>query len=203
MTSEQDEALYWAGKAADAHHNVLDTVQASAGKWQAAIAAFLGVYATVGFVVGPTALASLPPNGWKYVIVVLLGLAGVVGVTAVVLANKAAEGFPTVERHRPLTGPEMAANALAGATQSRKLLQRAIVAAAIGGGLAILGSFGILATGLLASSPAPTAILNTPSGAYCGTIDTTNGVVSLLLSDGKLVPAKGGTITVVTSCGGS
>ena len=42
MATEQDEALYWAGKAADAHHNAQDIVQASAGKWQAAIAAFLG-----------------------------------------------------------------------------------------------------------------------------------------------------------------
>jgi hypothetical protein len=37
MSSEQDEALYWAGKAMDNHHNILDTAQAAAGKWQAGI----------------------------------------------------------------------------------------------------------------------------------------------------------------------
>ena len=63
LASEQDEAVYWASKASDAHRNVLDTVQASAGKWQAGITAFLGAYATVGFVVGPTTLAGLPGCG--------------------------------------------------------------------------------------------------------------------------------------------
>jgi hypothetical protein len=127
MATEQDEALYWAGKAADAHHNVQDTVQASAGKWQAAIAAFLGVYATAGFVVGPTTLPNLPFSAWKYVILVILGLAGVIGLIAVILANKAAQGFPKVEQAIPLTGPQMAAAALEGAKQSRKLLRAAIL----------------------------------------------------------------------------
>jgi len=203
MATEQDEALYWAGKAADAHHNVLDTVQASAGKWQAAIAAFLGVYATVGFVVGPTTLASLPPSGWKYVIVVVLGLAGFIGLIAVILANNAANGFPKVEQAFPLTGPQVAAVALAGATKSRKLLRKAILGAAAAGTLAIVGSFGILAVGLLSPAPAPTVVIVTGGGAYCGALNTTNGSASVLLSTGKLISAKGATITIVTSCGGS
>jgi hypothetical protein len=203
MVSEQDEALYWAAKASDAHHNVLDTVQASAGKWQAAIAAFLGAYATIGFVVGPTTLSSLPPTDWKYVIVAALGLAGIIGIIAVVLANRAADGFPVVKQDLPLTGPQMAAAALQGAQNSRALLRKAIWVAAIAGCLAILGSFGILATGLLTSAPAPDAVLVTRSGAYCGTLGTTNGVASVLLSDGKRIPVAGGTITMVSSCGGS
>ena len=96
MPTEQEEALYWAGKASDAHRNVQDTVQTSAGKWQAAIAAFLGAYATVGFVVGPTTLASHPPSGWKVAIVIILGLAGLIGLCAVILANRAAAGFPRI-----------------------------------------------------------------------------------------------------------
>lgn len=203
MATEQDEALYWAGKAADAHHNVLVTVQASAGKWQAAIAAFLGVYATVGFVVGPTTLASLPPSGWKYVIVVVLGVAGFIGLIAVILANKAANGFPKVEQAFPLTGPQVAAAALAGAKKSRKLLRKAILGAAAAGTLAIVGSFGILAVGLLSPAPAPTVVIVTGGGAYCGALNTTNGNASVLLSTGKLISAKGAIITVVTSCGGS
>jgi len=42
MASEQDEALYWPGRAIDAHHNVLDTVQTSTGKWRVAIAVNAG-----------------------------------------------------------------------------------------------------------------------------------------------------------------
>jgi hypothetical protein len=203
MATEQDEALYWAGKAADAHHNAQDIVQASAGKWQAAIAAFLGAYATVGFVLGPTTLASLPTSFWKYVIVIVLGLAGFIGLIAVVFANKAAEGFPRVEQAIPLTGPRLAAAALDGAKRSRKLLQQAINSAAIAGTLAILGSFGILAVGLLSPTPAPTVVVSTHAGTYCGMLNTTNGAASVLLPNGKIISADGGTITVVTSCGGS
>jgi hypothetical protein len=122
---------------------------------------------------------------------------------AVILANKAAEGFPKVEQDIPLTGPQMAAVALDGAKRSRKLLRQAILGAAIAGTLAIVGSFGILAVGLLSPTPAPTVVVVTPSGAYCGTLSSTNGATSVLLSSGKLISAKAGTITVVTSCGGS
>jgi hypothetical protein len=203
MATEQDEALYWAAKAADAHHNVQDTVQASAGKWQAAIAAFLGAYATVGFVLGPATLATLPSSFWKYLIVIILGLAGFIGLIAVMLANRAAEGFPRVEQAVPLTGPQLAAATLDRAKRSRRLLQQAILGAAIAGTLAIVGSFGILAVGLLSPIPAPTVLVITHSGAYCGTLSTTNGATSVLLPTGKAVPAADGTITVVTSCGGS
>ena len=129
MPTEQEEALYWAGKASDAHRNVQDTVQTSAGKWQAAIAAFLGAYATVGFVVGPTTLASLPPSGWKVAIVIILGLAGLIGLCAVILANRAAAGFPRIV-DQPITGPQMAAAALDGARLSRKYLRTAVWLAA-------------------------------------------------------------------------
>jgi hypothetical protein len=203
MVSEQDEAAYWAGKASDAHHNVMDTVQASAGKWQAAIAAFLGAYATIGFVVGPTTIGYLPSSSWKYVILAVLGLAGLIAFVAVILANKAAEGFPRVEQDLPMTGPQMAANALAGAKQSRKLLRKAIAAAAVAGGLAILGSYGILANGILTSPSAPSAVLSTRFGVFCGTLTTKDGVVYLSLPNGSQIRARGGSITVVTSCGNS
>ncbi|HTX01208.1 MAG TPA: hypothetical protein VMD59_20660 [Acidimicrobiales bacterium] len=203
MPSELDEALYWAGKAADAHHNALDIVQSSAGKWQAAIAAFLGAYATVGFVVGPTTLAELPASGWKYFILASLSAAGAVALGAVFYANRAAQGYPRVVEKHPLSGPEVARRTIEGARSCRNLLNRAMALAAVAGTLALAGSIGILATGLVSSSPAPTVVLTSPTGTWCGTLDTTKGVVSVLLSSGTVVPATGGTITVVTACGGS
>jgi hypothetical protein len=203
LTSEQDEAVYWASKASDAHRNVLDIVQASAGKWQAGITAFLGAYATVGFVVGPTTLAGLPDLASKVITVVVLGLAGVFGLYAVVHAYRAANGFPTVMKGNPLTGPQMAKLALSNAEAAQALLTKAVRAAAIGGSFAVAGSFTIVVFSLLASAPAPSAVLVTPSAAYCGTLQTTNGVTSLHLANGQNVAAKGGTITIVTSCGGS
>lgn len=203
LASEQDEAVYWASKASGAHRNVLDTVQASAGKWQAGITAFLGAYATVGFVVGPTTLASLPSFTSKAITVVVLGLAGVFGLTAVLLAYRAANGFPVVKEDHPLTGPQMADLALTAAKTARARLTTAIYAAGIGGFFAVVGSFAILAFSLLASAPAPSAVLVTPSSAYCGTLQTTNGITSVLLANGQHIAAKGGTLTIVSSCGGS
>jgi hypothetical protein len=78
-----------------------------------------------------------------------------------------------------------------------------MVAAGIGGFFAVAGSFAILAFSLLASPAAPSAVLVTPSAAYCGTLQTTNGATSVLLANGTQIPAKGGTITIVSSCGGS
>jgi hypothetical protein len=201
--SEQDEAVYWAAKASDAHRNVLDIVQGSAGKWQAGITAFLGAYATVGFLVGPTTLAGLPSYASKVGVIIVLGLAGGFGLIADVLAYLAANGFPRVLEDRPLTGPQVATNALRGAKTSRRQLRWAMTMAGIAGFFAIVGSFCILAFSLLTSTPAPYAVLVTPTAAYCGTLDTTNGVTSVLLASGKPIQVAGGTMTIVTSCGGS
>ena len=201
--SEQDKAVYWAAKASDAHRTVLDIVQASAGKWQAGITAFLGAYATVGFLVGPTTLAGLPSFASKVGVIIVLGLAGAFGLVAVVLAYLAANGFPRVLEDRPLTGPQVAVNALSGAKTSRCQLRWAMIMAGIGGFFAIVGSFCILAFSLLTSAPAPSAVLVTPTAAYCGTLDTTNGETSVLLTNGKHIPVAGGTMTIVSSCGGT
>ena len=41
MIGEEEEALFWAGKAIDVHHDILETVRSAAAKWQAGIATFL------------------------------------------------------------------------------------------------------------------------------------------------------------------
>jgi hypothetical protein len=199
--SEQDEAMYWATKASDAHRNVQDIVQASAGKWQAGITAFLGAYATVGFIVGPTTLAGIPSLNWKFAVVSILGLAAVFGIVAAALAYLAANGWPRVVKDAPLTGPQAAEMALRGAHSSRCQLRWATILAVIAGFLAILGSYLILF--LASSTPAPHAVVVTPRAAYCGTLQTTNGVSSVLVAKGKQIPVAGGTMTIVSSCGGS
>ncbi len=68
---------------------------------------------------------------------------------------------------------------------------------------AVVGSFCILAFSLLTSPPAPNAVVVTPRAAYCGTLDTTNGVTFVRLANGTKIPVAGGTMTIVSSCGGS
>ena len=97
MPSPVDEYRFWDTKLADAHHNMLDTVQASAGKWQTAIAAFLGVYATVGFILTPDKLAALPVRGAAEIgLLAAYVVAGVLGIVAVIQANLASQGIPQV-----------------------------------------------------------------------------------------------------------
>ena len=175
----------------------------SAGKWQAGITAFLGAYATVGFIVGPATLAGIPSLAWKLFIVIILGLAGVCGLKAVWFAYRAAYGWPRVVEGAALTGPKMAEIELLGAEKSRAWLDKAKRWAGIGGLFAIVGSYWSLLAGLVASAPAPHAVVVTPTAAYCGTLQTTNGVTSVLVAKGKQFPVADGTMTIVSSCGGT
>lgn len=201
MTSEQDEAVFWAGKAVDAHHDMLDTVQAAAGKWQAAITAFLGVYATVGLVLGPTQLATLPGRLWlKIVIVAGYLVAGLIAIYAVWNANQAAQGVPVVFRDQPLTGLEMERSTRIAAFEGRKRLKEAIRGAQVAGGLVLSVSVCLAIISLCLAPPAPSATLVTRRGSYCGTIATVKGSLFIQLSGGVRLPVRGGTLTVVTAC---
>jgi hypothetical protein len=202
MSSEQDEALFWASKALDSHHGTLDTAQAAAGKWQAGIAAFLGAYATVGFVVGPTTLASLPVTGAvRDVILAAMCLAGLIAIVAVWSANRASTPIPKLETTSVLTGLELAQQSIEGTQKVLRLLKRAIVLSAVAGVLAVGASVAVLIAGVVAPTPTQHAILVTSSGAYCGSVITTNGRVSIVLTNGEAMSAKGGTISIVSSCG--
>ena len=107
MPSKQDEYRYWTAQLTDASHNMLQTVQASAGKWQAAIAALLAAYATVGFLLTPDKLAALPVHGAaEIILLVTYGLAGLLGIVAVILANLAAQGIPQIKLRKITSGTE-------------------------------------------------------------------------------------------------
>jgi hypothetical protein len=202
VTTERDEALYWANQAVLAHRDMATSVRASAGKWQAAIIAYLGAYATVNFVIGPTTLATLPVSGWQQdAILAAMCLAGLVAVAAVVLANMAAQGLPNVHENDTLTGQRLAKLTLSGAKQARRQLDRAIVLAAAAGALAVVAAMSILAAAVLATKPPPNAVLQTRTESYCGSIATADGIASLKLSSGQFVPVDGGKLTLVSSCG--
>lgn len=204
MIGEEEEALFWAGKAIDVHHDILETVRSAAAKWQAGIATFLGAYATVGFVVGPTTLETLPVTGViRDIILSAMCLAGLVAIAAVYSANQASTGLPKVISNRVLTGMELAKSTKDTAVSAQRYLRRAIVFAGVAGFLVVASSMAVLAAGVLSSPPAPNAVLVTTAGTYCGAMTTLDGKVAIELSNGILVPASGGTLTVVTSCGTS
>ncbi|MDQ1364481.1 MAG: hypothetical protein QOE07_699 [Acidimicrobiaceae bacterium] len=202
MPGLSDEAKFWSGKAADAHHNILETIRVSAGRWQAAIAAFLGLYTTVGFVLGPDKIAALPVHGSSATaILVAYTATGALGVAAIVLANLAAQGIPEILTGTPMTGQAYSRLVLSRATTARTLLGWAIGCAAIAGLLALGASTFLLGAGVRAAGHTHARVVS-PSGAYCGELLDSAGNLSLRLPTGATVPIAGASISTVGSCPG-
>ena len=106
MASLRDEVLYWQNQAVDAHHDLLKTIQTSAGKWPAAVWRLLAYSRRSSW--ARTAAATLPVHGSVEIgTVVAYGVAGLVGISALVLANFAAQGIPEILSGTPVTGPLM------------------------------------------------------------------------------------------------
>jgi hypothetical protein len=198
--SKLDEARFWDAKLTDAHHNMLDTVQASAGKWQAAIAAFLGVYATVGFVLTPDKLAALPVRGAaEIVLLAAYAVAGALGLAAVITANLAAQGIPEV-RNEVLGSEDYYQLVRKRAEDASNQLQWAMKLAALAGILAVVGSVCLLIAGVISANH-PMATVITAQNAYCGELLDSHGTLELKLPTGIIMSIPGGsTVTSVNSC---
>lgn len=200
MPSQVDEYRFWDGQLADAGHTMLQTVQAAAGKWQAAIAAFLGAYATIGFLLTPDKLAALPVHGTaEALLLAVYGLAGVLGVVAVVLSNLAAQGIPQVRLRTITTGTQYRQHVTDAAVTSDRQLKIAMAAAGCAGVLVLACSAYLLIAGVVSANH-PDATVVTPHGAYCGQLLNTSGKLTLLLPTGQVVPVAGGALTQVSSC---
>ena len=200
MPSLRDEILYWQNQAVDAHHDLLKTIQASAGKWQAAIAAFLGLYATTGFILGPDKLATLPVHGSVEIgSVVAYGVAGLAGISALVLANLAAQGIPEILSGTPVTGPLMYKLVTTRAMTARRQLTGAIGLAGVAGILILAISGFLLGAGIRAQGRPSDILINT-GHAYCGILTNVAGQVGVKPLHGKFVSAAGGSLTPVSAC---
>ncbi len=202
MPSVADEHRFWSTKRVDASHNKLDIVQSSAGKWQAALAAFLGVYATVGFVLSPDKLAALPVHGSAEIILLAgYALAGALGIIAIILANLASQGIPEVKLRTLVTDTDYRTIITDRAVTASRQLRLAMAFAGIAGLVAIAGSGYLLIAGVIAANH-PDATVVSPEGAYCGELLNSNGRLSLRLQTGQVVSIAGATLTQVSSCPG-
>ena len=200
MTTELDEYRYWAAQQVDASHNMLQTVQTSAGKWQTVLTAFLGAYATVGFLITPDKLAALPVHGAAEVVVLIAyGLAGALGIAAVVLASLAAQGIPQVRIREIITGPQYRQIVTDAAVKADKQLRIAIALTGAAGIAALTASAYLLVAGVIAANH-PDATVVSPQGAYCGQLVNSDGKLTLLLPTGRVVPVAGSSLTQVSSC---
>jgi hypothetical protein len=200
MPTEEDVARYWTNQLMGASYNMLQTVQASAGKWATALAAFLAAYGTVGFLITPDKIAALPVHGAiEVVLLIAYGLAGALGIGAVILANLAAQGMPKIRHDIITTGQDYRQFVGNAAKRASGQLKMAMKLAACAGILAIAGSASLLIAGVIAANH-PDATVVSPQGAYCGQLLNSDGKLTLLLPTGQVVPVAGGALTQVSSC---
>ena len=200
MPTVEDQERYWTIQLMSASHNTLQTVQASAGKWATALAAFLAAYATVGFLITPDKIAALPVHGAvEVVLLIAYGLAGALGIGAVFMANLAAQGLPQIRHDTIISGPDYRKLVANAADTAHQQLKMALKLAACAGILAVAGSAYLLIAGVIAANH-PDATVVTPQGAYCGQLLNSDGKLTLLLPTGHVVPVAGGALTQVSSC---
>jgi hypothetical protein len=200
MSSLEDEYRFWSNKIADDSRNRLETIKSSAGKWQATLAAFLGVYATVGFILSPDKLATLPVHGTAEIILFIgYGLAGALGITAVIILAAISAQRPKIDIDKPLTGLTYHEIVMGQAVTASHRFRLAIAFAAVAGFVSITGSGYLLIAGVVATNH-PHATLVSPTGAYCGELLNSNGKLSLRLQTGEIISVTGGSLTPVNSC---
>ena len=200
MPTVEDQERYWTIQLMSASHNMLQTVQASAGKWATALAAFLAAYATVGFLITPDKIAALPVHGAvEVVLLIAYGLAGALGIGAVIMANLAAQGMPKIRHDTITTAQEYRQLVGNAAKRASDQLTMAMKLAACAGILAVGGSAYLLIAGVIAANH-PDATVVSPQGAYCGQLLNSDGKLTLLLPTGHVVPVAGGALTQVSSC---
>jgi hypothetical protein len=160
----------------------------------------LGAYATIGFLLTPDKLATLPVHGAAEIILLAAyGLAGALGVAAVVLANLAAQGIPQIRLRTIITGTEYRNDVTDAAVKANGRLKVAIWLAGCAGALVLACSAYLLIAGVVAANH-PDATVVSPRGAYCGQLLNTNGKLTLLLPTGQVVAVAGGTLNQVNSC---
>src|SRR4051812_43514673 len=96
VTTINEENKYWADQVDELHHSALKNVRDMATKWQAAIIALLGAFATITFVWGPEKLEKYPlaPGPWRGVSLFMLVIGGVSGIVAAILLSLASIGIP-------------------------------------------------------------------------------------------------------------
>jgi hypothetical protein len=201
MPSQEDEIRFWENKAIDASRSSLEAIQSSAGKYQATLAAFLGVYATVGFILSPDKLATLPVQGVTEIILIVgYGLAGVIGITAVImLADVANQVIPLTKM--PLTAAVYREIVRNHTIRVSRRFRLALRFAGIAVFVIIVGSGYLLIAGAVATNH-PHATIISPTGAYCGELLDSNGKLSLRLQTGEVISVAGDSLTQVSSCPG-
>ena len=203
MSSIEEEDLYWANEVEKLHHDALKNVREAATKWQAAIAAALGAFVTVGFVWGPDKFEKYPigPGLWRGLSLFLMIAAGAAGLTAAVYAGLAGIGIP--KEYPTMTGPDLEQWTQAQAKKSMEHLDKTMHLAFTAGVLALAFSVWLMIAAATAA-PKPQsvyALLTGKPGPTCAKlVKTDTGGLAIEVDGAKTELNEKSKFEIVDAC---
>lgn len=194
--SPEEEWEYWDKKATELRRGELSTVESSATKWSALMAALLGVFGTVAFAGGLTTLDKLG-KPWSTLAKGLTSAAAISALAAIILLSLAAGGL-LVTKQPGFTPNRLRERFATGASTSLRWLRCGQLAALLAGLLVLSGSAIVLWVEPKSEDPIPPSLVGIVDGtAVCGklaksadgkklmigTTEVTTGVTNLVPVD--------------------
>jgi uncharacterized membrane protein len=203
VTTPVEEAKYWKDQVEGLYHNGLTNTRAIASKWQTTMTAVLGSFVTIAFVWGPDRLKDFPVTNdvLRNGLLVLLCIAGVLGVAATLFAAYAAQGQP--DDYQTLTGEKLQVWTQHRASDALSKLRTAQVLGLIAGALVLFVTIWVLfaSANKPASATTVSAVVEGRGNVVCGDLTNMNGLIGVKLSDEVTVPLRSiRQLTVVTAC---
>jgi hypothetical protein len=194
-------AKYWQGKLDELDRTQLDTVRATAAKWQGTISTLLGVFGTVAFVTGANTIEKLAPDDAdtaRFAVTAAAALA----LGAVLSATYAAQGLP--RRHKNPDWPWLEKQSREQAGKALTWLRVSQVLAILAVGLVVVGSVVVLwSSPAKQAAPPANALVRVADGSVrCGAVTTSDGTVGVKFPDGTTVRlgAANQLVTTVATC---
>ena len=193
MPTEQEEANYWKDQVLKGTRGELETVQKAAAAWSTLFTAILGIFGTVTFAGGLTALDDLPST-WRPWIKGSTIMAAGATLIAIIFASRASGTMP--KRTNDTTWDGFRRSSEAAAQQALKDLGMAKKAGLVAAGLVLVGSSAVLLAGPKeASTEVPTVVVVVDGKALCGKLA---GGTPLMVGTTALTNVT--TLTVVSGC---
>jgi hypothetical protein len=195
--SPEEEWEYWDKKATELRRGQLTTVQTSATKWSALLAALLGVFSAVAFAGGLTTIDKLP-DLWAPIVRGITTLAVLTDIGGIAALSMAAGGL-LVARRSGLTATSVQEMYTAGTGTALRWLTTGRVFALVTAVLVLAGS-GIVLWAPERSDPpkAPNVLVVVNGHAVCGRLSGTPGAWKV---GDEPLSGQITSMTVVASCG--
>lgn len=195
--TREEEWTYWDTKLTELRRGELETVHNAAKAWSTLFAGVLGLFGTVAFAGGLTAIDDLP--GRAATAAKVLTLVAIFAALVATIAGAYASQSMTLTTDQPLTGKALRERADKTANTALKRLSVAKKAGIVAAACVVSGSVLILIVGKAkATHTPPTAVVVVNGGAVCGSLERAES--GALTIGGTALVGNVGSVTVVDAC---